>query len=130
MVNGKNYNRPRTVKLDKEEDAHLQHHCKQLGVDVSAFIRKAINEKLNHGNSSHIAGNNVLEYNKKTDGFAWKVKLDRGEEKTILEDVSNEFLEDLLKELIKARHERAFLTQRDGNKPDSVTVPRRLVENG
>ncbi|MEM3405474.1 MAG: hypothetical protein QW117_00660 [Candidatus Pacearchaeota archaeon] len=125
MVNGKTYNRPRTVKLDKTEDLQLQDYCDKLGVDVSTFIREAINEKINSGNISNIAGQNIIDFDSKEDKFIWKIKLDNGEEKTILEDLSPEFMEDLFNKIHLKLKERDDLLQRKNKK--SVPVPRRLV---
>ncbi|MEM4153003.1 MAG: hypothetical protein QXK80_02730 [Candidatus Pacearchaeota archaeon] len=125
MANGKTYNRPRTVKLDETEDLQLQKHCGKLGIDVSTFIRKAINEKINFGHVSNIAGQNIIEFDSKEDKFLWKIKLDNGEEKTILEDLSPEFMQDLFNKIQLKLKERDDLLQRKNKK--SVPVPRRLM---
>jgi hypothetical protein len=126
MANGKSFNRPRTVKFDKDEDNKLSNYCSKLGIDVSTFIRNATNERINSVNKSHLAGNNFIEYNQKQDNFSWKIKLDTGEEKIILEDVSLEFLEDLQNKINTALHDRDTLLKKKTKK--SVSVPRRLVE--
>lgn len=125
MARGKNYNVPRTIKLDSEEDFNLQRHCEKLGVDVSSFIREAINERLNSGHISNIAGQNILEFNQKSDSFVWKVKLDNSEEKIILDNIPTEFLEDLDNKIKLKLHERNQLLQKTSKK--SIPVPRRLV---
>lgn len=119
------YNRPRTVKLDKDEDFMLQQHCSMLGFDVSTFIREAIHEKISSGIVSSVAGQNIIDYNLKRDNFIWKVKLDDGEEKSILEDISVEFLQDLSGKIKLKLKERDELIGR--KKKRSVAVPRRMV---
>jgi hypothetical protein len=121
----KSYNKARTVKLDSEEDFNLQRHCERLGVDVSTFIRTAVNEKMSGNSVSHVAGHNVIEFDHKTDSFVWKIKLDSGEEKTILEHVPAEFLEDLQGRIKLRLHEREQLLKKTNKK--SVPVPRRLM---
>jgi hypothetical protein len=86
-MDGKSYNKPRTVKLDENEDLELSNYCKRFGIDVSTFIREAISEKMNSGHISIVAGQNVVEFDGKKDQFIWKIRLDNGEEKTILEDI-------------------------------------------
>jgi len=126
MENKKIYNRARTVKLDKDEDSFLQLHCKKLDIDVSTFIRQAINEKLDSGHVSNVAGTNNIEYDRQNDSFIWKVKTDDGVEKKILEDISIGFVEDLGNRLKRCLEDRNKLIGKNGKK--SVSVPRRLMK--
>jgi len=123
--NKKTYNRPRTVKLDKEENFILQKHCNWLGVAVSSFIRDAINEKINSGHVMNTAGQNLMEFDSKKDKFIWKIKPDDGEEKTILDDISPEFMEDLSGKIRLKLKERDDMMKKKNKK--SVAVPKRLV---
>ena len=122
----RSYTRPRTVKLDKYEDIALQQHCVKLGTDVSTFIREAVAEKMMSGHISNIAGQNIIEFNSKKDKFTWKLKLDSGEEKIVLEDISPEFMDELFRKISLRMNERAQLLGK--KKKGSVAVPRRLVK--
>jgi hypothetical protein len=124
-MNCKSYNKPRTVKLDESEDLELSNYCKKFGIEVSSFIREAINEKMNSGHISNVAGQNIIEFDGKKDQFSWKIRLDNGEEKTILEEVSPEFMQHLV-EMIKLKiKERDDIIGRKNKK--SVAIPKRLV---
>ena len=124
-MNGKSYNKPRTVKLDENEDLELSNYCKKFGIEVSSFIREAINEKMSSGHISNVAGQNIIEFDGKKDKFSWKIKLDNGEEKTILEEISPEFMQNLI-EMIKLKiSERDEIMGRKNKK--SVAIPKKLV---
>jgi hypothetical protein len=124
-MDGKTYSKPRTVKLDENEDLELSNYCKRFGMDVSTFIREAIDEKMNSGHISSVAGQNVIEFDGKRDRFSWKIRLDNDEEKTILEEISPEFMQNLFETIKSKITERNDLIRR--KKKKSVAVPKRLV---
>lgn len=116
---------PRTVKLEKENNDRLEKVCELNHTKVSTFMREAILEKLNAGAVSNIAGTNAIHYNSSRDTFTWTAKLDTGEEIEVLQDLSQEFMQDLLNKIqfeLNKRNE----TLKKKNKT-SVAMPRKLV---
>ena len=114
-----------TTKLSPTQADLLKNTCDFGGIPQSVFIREAIIEKLQSTSIPNTAGSNIIEFNPKTDSFIWKVKLDDGNEKTILEDVSPDFIDDLTAKLKQATEDRNKLLGK--NRKRSVAVPRRLV---
>jgi hypothetical protein len=108
------------------EAAQLKHASGRFGFDsTSEFIREAVKEKLSAGTVAHAAGKNKIEYNPKKDNFTWKVVQDNGQEKTIMEDVSADFIINLSAELKFGLDKRRELLGKTSK--DSVPVPRRLL---
>jgi hypothetical protein len=121
----KNY-KPRTVKLEAEDDLRLKNLCRIRGVDVSTFIREAVTDKMNSSHISNIAGKNRMEYVPEKDSFVWKIELDNGEESTIIDNISVEFLNDLCSIINLKLNDRDKLLEK--KKKGSVSVPRRLIK--
>src|SRR3989338_7255819 len=61
----------------------------------SDFIRSATLDKLNSSPISNIAGTNIIEYDSLNDSFIWKIRLDDGQERIILERLSLDFMKNL-----------------------------------
>ena len=120
------YYKPRTVKLEKEDDDRLEKVCGLNNVQVSTFMRNAILEKLNSGAISNIAGQNKLHYNSVNDTFSWKVEMDNGKEMEVLRNLNSEFIQDLFNNIqfeIKKRYELLHKKQKK-----SVAIPKSLVK--
>lgn len=116
-----------TIKFTDEEMNNLVKGKERWHFENNSdFIRSATLEKLNSSPISNIAGTNIIEYNPLNETFIWKIRLDDGQEKIILERLSLEFIQDLAKNInfeINKRNE--FL---DKKKKYSVAIPKELVK--
>ena len=113
------------VKLPNDEFVRFNNSLH--GQPINRKLRELANEYAGSASMvSNVAGQNIIEFNSKKDSFVWKIRTDSGEEKTIIEDASIEFLQDLLDKI------RLKLSERDGligkKNKRSVAVPRRLVK--
>lgn len=120
------YKIPVAAKLRPGQAKKLADRCTFRGISQSSFIRQAILDKLESPAIPNIAGQNVIEYDPKTNTFLWKIKTDEGNEKIIVENISKDFLENLLKE-VKSRLKDMEELINKKNK-NSVAIPRRLLE--
>jgi|APSaa5957512576_1039674.scaffolds.fasta_scaffold15864_3 hypothetical protein len=113
-----------STRLAKEDALKLKRKCAWMHLSPSEWIRKIIHGKLNESSVSHIAGNNRIEYNQEKDNFNWNVVDEVGDVFKIAENVSLEFVEELVKELDFVLHKRnESLGKR---KRKSIGVPRGL----
>ena len=117
---------PRTVKLEKEDNERLMHICRLNQIDVSTFMRSAILEKLNSGAVSNVAGRNKITYNSSNDTFTWAVQLDDGKDIEVLRNLSLEFMQDLIKNILIELNSRESLLKK--SKKLSVAIPKGLVK--
>ena len=92
----------------------------------SDFIRSATLEKLNASPISNIAGTNIIEYDSINDSFIWKIRLDDGQEKILLERLPLDFIQDLSKSINFEINKRNEVLGK--NKKHSVAVPKRLMK--
>lgn len=115
-----------STKLHPSDFKQLNHVCSLGNKEKSAFIREAIIDKLRAGAVSDVAGNNLIEYDEKTDSFAWKIKLDNNQEKILLDNIAVEFLQDLHSNItfqLNKRNDHLGKT-----KKNSVAVPKKLMK--
>lgn len=125
MVNSRN--RIVTIKFrDEEMNKLIKGKERWHFENNSDFIRSATLEKLNSSPISNIAGTNVIEYDSLNDCFIWKVKLDDGQEKVILERLSLEFMEDMNKKISFELNKRNELLGK--KKKGSIALPKGLVK--
>ena len=117
---------PRTVKLEKEDNDRLTKVCDLNQVDASTFMRAAILDKLNSGAVSSVAGRNKITYNSSNDTFTWAVQLDEGNDIEVLRNLSLEFMQDLIKNILIELNSRESLLKK--NKKLSVAIPKGLVK--
>lgn len=115
-----------TAKLTPAQADALKNFCNFGGIPQSELIREAILEKLHSMHIPNVAGSNVIEFDLRKDSFLWKVKLDRGEEKVVLSDISVDFIEDLLDNIKRSLQDRNKIIGK--SKQTSVTVPGRLIK--
>lgn len=115
-----------STKLQPDQFQLLNKICELNHKDKSVFIREAILEKLNSGRISNIAGTNFFDYNQERDSFAWKIKLDNGVERVVLESISLEFMQDLSELVDNQLKKREELLGK--KKKSSVAIPRGLVK--
>ncbi|MBI2546578.1 hypothetical protein HYV81_05350 [Candidatus Woesearchaeota archaeon] len=118
--------KPRTVKLEKEDDLLLKKICSLNGVAVSTFMRDAILEKLAAGSVSNIAGKNKIQYHPDTDSFSWNIEPDDGKEVEVLRNLNLEFIQDLSANIMLQIQKRNDTLGKKNDK--SVAVPKALVK--
>lgn len=114
-------------KLPIDELTRFKDYCERKGVKPSSLIRELIKSEIKVPIPHSVAGKNRIRYNKERDNFIWAVELDSGEETEILNNVSPEFLEDLLKIMSEVLEERyTFIGKL---KDDSVSVPSTILRD-
>jgi len=120
-------NRVVTIKFTDEEMNKLVKGKERWHFENNSnFIRSATLEKLNSSPISNIAGTNIIEYDSLNNFFIWKIKLDDGQEKVILERLSLEFIRDLSSKINFEINKRNEILGK--NKKSSVDVPKGLVK--
>ena len=116
------------AKLSRDEFIRLQKHCELKGESVNAVIRRAILNEVEDPVPHMIAGKNIFLYNKYKDNFSWRIMLDNEFRVDIEEDLSAEYVSQLLRTIQEAVDERNTYIKKDSK--ESVPVPSRLVRNG
>ena len=114
-----------STKLQPDQFQLLNKICELNHKDKSVFIREAILEKLNSGRISNVAGTNFFDYNLERDSFVWKIKLDDGSERIVLESIPLEFMQNLYELIGNQLKNREELLGK--KKKTSVAIPRGLV---
>ena len=113
-------------KLPRDEITQFRAYCEKKGTTPSSLIRELILRELEIPIPHYIAGKNRIKYNRENDNFSWLVDLDSGDEFTVLEHVSVEFIEDLSSVISLAMDQRsAFVGKKN---KDSVTLPSRFFK--
>lgn len=113
-------------KLSREEVTLLKDFCEKKGTTPAALIRKLILKELNFPVPSNVAGRNNFGYDKARDRFTWSVKLDKGTETQVLNNISASFLEDLKQVIERALSERStFIGKSD---LESVAIPSDILK--
>lgn len=112
-------------KLSRDEVTQLRAYCERKGKTPSSFIREIILREIEIPMPSSVAGKNLINYDKELDKFVWAVDLDSGEDFTVMEKVSVDFLEDLKDVISRALDERAALIGKKNE--NSVAVPSRFL---
>ena len=115
-----------STKLQPDQFQLLNKICELNHKDKSVFIREAILEKLNSGRISNVAGTNFFDYNLERDSFVWKIKLDDGSERIVLESIPLEFMQNLYELIGNQLKNREELLGK--KKKTSVAIPRGLVK--
>lgn len=113
------------TKLPMDEYTLILDYCKRIGKTPSQMIRELLLEEAQSFAPSHVAGRNLISYDKKKDSFVWSVELDNGGKATVVENISAEFLKDLNDGISDALVSREELIDR--KKKGSVAVPKRLM---
>lgn len=114
-----------STRLSVDEFTLVNDYCKRKNTNPSALIKELLSEEITPSIPAHVAGKNILEYDKKKDSFSWYIELDSGERINALKNISPEYVKELYDVL------KATLTSRDelqGKKrKDSIPVPRKLI---
>jgi hypothetical protein len=114
-----------STKLPNDEHTLFKSFCEKKGVSPASLMRDLILREMKIPLPHQVAGNNNITYDKKTDKFNWSVKLDSGEEIEVLNGISPDYIQDLMKKIEIVENERnSFLRKRKGN---SVSVPNGIV---
>jgi hypothetical protein len=117
--------RTASTRLSDEEFTLINDYCRRKNTTPSALIKELIFEEITPAVPSHIAGKNMIEYDKKKDLFSWQIELDTGERVTALKSISPEYLKDLCNTLASALTSRNELQRK--KRGSSVPVPRKIV---
>ncbi len=117
-----------STKMPQDEIARLEIFCQKRKISKSTFLRELINREIEHPLPKMKAGTNLVKYDTDNDKFAWKVILDTGEEKVLLENLSPGFVEQLIEALEDGMKDRNLYIQKIGS--GSVAIPRKLIEGG
>lgn len=113
-----------SVRLPRQEFIEFDKLCKDTH---SAKLRELISKEIKSSSkSSFLSGANKIAYNKVNNSFSWLIKLDSGQEKEILNNLSLEYLKNLQQEIQEAIKERNQWVHQ--TKDSSVDVPKELVE--
>lgn len=114
-----------STRLPMIDMLNLKLYCNKKNVPPSEYIRDLIHKNLHLPKKTFLSGKNRIKYNKTTNSFMWIVELDSGEEKEILNNLSDDFLKNLqteIQEAIKKRNE--WVHQRNS---DSVHIPKEIL---
>ena len=113
------------VKVDLDTGRAFENLCVNETTNVNAKLKSLIDSSLK-GNKRHfLSGANVISYNKAQNNFSWLVELDSGNQFKILNNLSDDFLENLKKEIDKAVQERNEWVHH--RKSNSVDIPSELI---
>lgn len=117
-----------STKLPNDEHTLFKSFCEKKGVSPASLMRDLILREMKIPLPHHVAGNNNITYDKKTDKFNWSVKLDSGEEIEVLSDISPDYLEELQKKIRLCNVKRDSFIRKKKN--DSVTLPNEIIRRG
>ncbi|MFA5108512.1 MAG: hypothetical protein WC492_03205 [Candidatus Micrarchaeia archaeon] len=112
------------TKLPIKEYTWILDYCNRKKITPSALIKELLLEEIGPS-PSHVAGRNLISYDKKKDSFVWSVELDNGKKAVAAENLSAEFLKDLNHGISDALVSREEMIGR--KKKGSVAVPKRLI---
>lgn len=114
-----------SARLPQNEVSRFIDYCEKKGVSQSQQIREMIKEKVEKPVPVNVAGKNVFLYNKASDSFTWRIILDDGNKRDVVEELAPEFLKELNSKISEGIEERKTYLRKD--KEDSVPIPNRMV---
>ena len=114
-----------SAKLSREEFNNFKSLCERKGQSFNILLKELINREITAPFKEHRSGENVLRYNLKSDDFSWIIRLDKGDDIEILENLPFEFVDDLKEKINLAEKEREEYIGK--TKKESVSVPGKLV---
>jgi hypothetical protein len=114
-----------STRLPVDEFTLVSDYCTRAGISPSALIRNLLFEEINMMSPANVAGQNIIEYDRKKDSFNWKIELDSGEKVSVLKNISPEYLKALQHSISDAMTSRDEL--QDKKNKDSVPVPTKLL---
>lgn len=113
------------VKVDLDKGNVFEDLCKNEKTNINAKLKDLIDSSLKGNKRYFISGINKIKYNKTNNNFSWIVQLDSGQEIEILNNLSDDFLKNLKKEIDKAIQERNEWVHQI--KLDSVNIPEEII---
>ncbi|MDD3160188.1 MAG: hypothetical protein PHQ98_04425 [Candidatus ainarchaeum sp.] len=130
-----------SARVEKEKSLRFKKLCEIKQMTTSARLKELIESDLKPKIPDYLAGNNIIEYDEKSNSFTWKIKLDlpvtiswngqtgetniRKIEIPVAKNLSEELLKDIDKQIndaLKTRNEKTNKT-----KNNSVILPKELV---
>ncbi len=115
-----------STRLSIDEFTLINDYCKRKSINPSALIKELIFDEITPSIPAHIAGKNIIEYDKKKDSFSWCIELDSGERITAIKSISPEYMRDLCGALASALTSR---NESQGKKRrGSVPVPKKIIK--
>jgi len=99
--------------------------CKKLGTSTSERLRQLALQDMQKPKKHILSGINNIRYNKTSNSYSWIVHLDTGEKVEVLNNLSDNFIQDLKKEIDEAIKERNEWVHH--SRPGSVDIPGELV---
>lgn len=112
-------------KVSRNEFTLINDYCRKKGITISSLIRELLLKEINLTIPHHIAGSNIILYNKEKDNFNWNIKLDNGINIEIIKNISIKFLEDLEEKITKELKFRESLIKK--TRRDSIPVPSSML---
>lgn len=109
-----------SAKMPVEEITQFKAFCEKKGVSPSALLRQIALKEMGITIPAKTAGNNIIEYEKKTDTFSWSIITDDETIYRLGAGISAEYIEELFKKLRLAIEERNSSIGK--HKDDSVPV--------
>ncbi len=114
-----------STRLAVNEFTLVSDYCKRKGTNLSALIKELLFEEIEPSLPSHVAGKNIIEYDKKKDIFTWSIELDTGTKSLVLKNIPHDYIENLNAALADALIFRNELQTK--KRKNSVSVPKRLL---
>ena len=113
------------VKVELDKGIAFEGLCENEKTNINAKLKELIDSSLRGDKRYFLSGKNKISYNKTINNFSWLVQLDSKQEIEILNNLSDDFLINLKKEIDKAIQERNEWVHQ--TKFDSIDVPKELV---
>ena len=114
-----------STRISKIDAVRYIMFCKRLGTNTSERLREIALQDMSKPKKHMRAGVSKIKYDKMSNSFRWNVRLDTGEEIDILDNISDDFLKNLRKEIDDAMQERNDWVHQ--TKTDSVEIPEELL---
>ncbi len=114
-----------STRLSVDKFTIVNDYCSHKNISPSALIKELILDEITPSAPSHIAGRNVIEYDKKQDSFVWLVELDNGKRVAALKSCSPEYIRNLSAVILDALNTRNELLGRKSK--NSVPVPKKII---
>ena len=114
-----------STKLSPAEFSSFKAYCEKRGIKPSSQLKELIKKEIDEPFPVNIAGKNLFLYNKNTDSFSWRVVFDNGSKLDLVDNLSPEYVRQLIDSLNKVVEERNVYTKKE--KKESVPIPSKIV---
>ena len=117
-----------STRLPFKDLVDLKLICNKNNTAPSEYIRELIKKNISSRSPTKrfLAGKNIITYDKTVNSFSWSVELDSGEENKLLNNLSDDFLVNLKKEIERAIQERNEWVHQTNS--GSVDIPAELTK--